>query len=911
MAAVQRLTDAHVVLLAVKLCNESNVETLRALRVRRPDVLSEHALFRIVLTFLPEDTEPSLYTPLLQDITVDDAGQDLPDLTIDSSIQDLSNAAAENRFRQLRFLHVDTSHNRDLLADFLIQRAHQLDQATGDLKSVLQLVEPFVQHSESLKTWLINTLIPLFRKNYEYYPHTDEILSLAEMEVLRGTAGVEILLQHTKSTPDKTNIGRDLRGLIGPWKFGGNPAKRRRVSSAREELSTSITLTSKAHNQDWRDVNEWLLATSQSDFSLATNAITLWDGPGDVDLGGYAILSTDRPEALATYEYCQTAIATIYAAESPSREVLDDCWKILRRVTDLRSPTSSHGPMLSHIPPDVETLPSSFHEVSRTALLHKTLLEPDNVLTVPSDTGLQFLAGLCHSLQTLQDLSHPVSPRSLAELCLFGTEERQKQELQKLLQRLMRTQGAEADWQLTRQRLLWLRSWRNHSSGRGNEETAVKAPLGKLNASHVEEAFLKALLVANQYQAAVAIYVRTEDRPLLIDDVETCVQEAVLNAYDNASNGNRSRGGIKRASDILTAFKLYFPHASGLREIEHLIAATHALSFYHLTLQHGVPFQPVSIRVHQDPLSLVEKVLEQNSKAYTKLDDLLFIGRELVLAGLPTPRKSSISTPEPETLESKTFDAEHRITYLAITSALSSNDFDTAYSYILTRLSPSPIPTPSPFIDDTSWRAAYAAGRHRPASSPQSLPARISNLSKRMDLLSLALTLAPTPDSLSDILGTWRRCEEEMNALRATEAAEEKAWDSKGDDTIPGGFAADGRDVDMAETRREREKRATTRSGGGGYEEEAPMGLFDVARGAARAIGKSAFPLRAASGPPGMQIRDRGDDAFQDAGERPMSAQSGEEQRVRKRDMVSGMVTGGLKSGLGWVLGAPADREEG
>jgi len=31
-----------------------------------------------------------------------------------------------------------------------------------------------------------------------------------------------------------------------------------------------------------------------------------------------------------------------------------------------------------------------------------------------------------------------------------------------------------------------------------------------------------------------------------------------------------------------------------------------------------------------------------------------------------------------------------------------------------------------------------------------------------------------------------------------------------------------------------------------------------------------------------------------------------DEHRVRKRDVVSNMVTGGLKSGLGWVLGAQA-----
>lgn len=89
------------------------------------------------------------------------------------------------------------------------------------------------------------------------------------------------------------------------------------------------------------------------------------------------------------------------------------------------------------------------------------------------------------------------------------------------------------------------------------------------------------------------------------------------------------------------------------------------------------------------------------------------------------------------------------------------------------------------------------------------------------------------------------------------------------------------------------------------------MGLFEVARGAALALHKNAFPLRGAaatsgsgSGPVGVG---GGEGA---AGEREgaLSPEAGE-GRVRKRDMVSNMVTGRLASGIGWVLGAePVNR---
>jgi protein transport protein SEC39 len=41
---------------------------------------------------------------------------------------------------------------------------------------------------------------------------------------------------------------------------------------------------------------------------------------------------------------------------------------------------------------------------------------------------------------------------------------------------------------------------------------------------------------------------------------------------------------------------------------------------------------------------------------------------------------------------------------------------------------------------------------------------------------------------------------------------------------------------------------------------------------------------------------------------RPGSADG--QQRTRKRDMISNAVTGGLVSGMSWVLGAPAPRQQ-
>lgn len=348
--------------------------------------------------------------------------------------------------------------------------------------------------------------------------------------------------------------------------------------------------------------------------------------------------------------------------------------------------------------------------------------------------------------------------------------------------------------------------------------------------------------------------------------------------------------------------------------------------------------------MHLDPLSLIEKVLEQNPKSYTKLDDLLFIGQNFVAAGLPMPSASEDhhldgDTPPPSRDEASVT-AEKRIISMAVSSALSSNDFGTAYSYILTRLTPpSLLPqaasssSTSPIHDDISWRAAYNAGRHRSSaaaaeSSPhsRSLHTQIANLSQRMELLSLALILAPSPDPLIEVLGAWRRCDEEMTGLRSRESQEAEEWDRRGDDhrtaatlsTVPGGFGPTDRELDAFENEHEHEQRTrrararhhhhdgTTSYG------DAPMGLFDVARGAARAFSKNAFPLHSSTLSLGSASqRNDGTRTSEDMARSSDAASDGETTgpRVRKRDMVSNMVTGGLASGIGWVLGAQAVNE--
>lgn len=302
-------------------------------------------------------------------------------------------------------------------------------------------------------------------------------------------------------------------------------------------------------------------------------------------------------------------------------------------------------------------------------------------------------------------------------------------------------------------------------------------------------------------------------------------------------------------------------------------------------------------------------MLDQNSKSYTKLEDLLDIGRNFVKAGLLCPADGE----QADSIDRQLALTERRIIAMAINSALAEGDFDTAYSYVVNRLSQLNSGSSTTPEDDITWKAAYQAGRADLRSS--SGASEVRRLEQRMELLSQALLLAPVSE-IQDILSTWRACEAEMNVLLTKESEEEERWNERGDRKLPGQFSPDGFSPEPQQAPRESTRNAMN--------EEAPIGLFDVARGAAAALSKTAFPLRSPRSAKSTRSVQSNVVSQQSLNSSTSSllgsfgggsqhgtpggvggggSESGDGGRVRKRDMVSNMVTGGLASGIGWVLG--------
>ncbi|GME28012.1 CaiB/BaiF family enzyme [Neofusicoccum parvum] len=691
MDNLTQLSPAHCVLLATHCAAESNVDALRTLSLARPDAFDPDTLLRILLTFLPESADPSTYSTYAQEIASRLYLQQRAKLEVDAApVKDLSDSQAQKRVRKLDLLplaHSSCAHDDlDLLTLFLIHRAYRIDAETGLLALIPQLVDPFLDHSEYLRTWFISNVLPLLRLDFEYYPNDGSVTSLEKFGGLHGSQGVDVLVAKAETTKDnppanESNIARDIKGIVGPWMYGADQRKRRKVhDTARRRSSVGISAVEQAHqgedvvpgaaqnHHDWEYVYAWMVRTAPQRFDLVSDAVEYWDGPGDVDLGGYEDPSRqdgldEEVQARLEQRYAQAAFASVYSADSNTRETIEAAHSVLVRLASI----------MEFVPPpdlatSVEMLPkieghtSILHQTSSSVLQPDTLLNPNHPLTIPTVETFSLLQIFVYSAYILADLGHPISLNNLAKFQFHSDEDGQLQMVNKVLKGLVSgSKNNEEMWAAARRKLIWLWNW------------------GKIGRFLLEKVILSAILEAGQFQLAVHLFLPDDDhRDHLQDlDIEECVLNQVMQYYDNASNGNVTRGGMKKALELMAAFQPWFSDSPAFLSTEALLAATHSLSFYSLTLQHGVPFRPVNIRISEDPVSLIAKILDQNPRSYSKLDDLINIGQHLVAARTLERIGPMIEVSSHEMEEQKEL-ASRRVTGMAIEAALAEDDFETA-----------------------------------------------------------------------------------------------------------------------------------------------------------------------------------------------------------------------------------------
>lgn len=330
------------------------------------------------------------------------------------------------------------------------------------------------------------------------------------------------------------------------------------------------------------------------------------------------------------------------------------------------------------------------------------------------------------------------------------------------------------------------------------------------------------------------------------------------------------------------------------QRVRSLVKATHALSDYRLVLKQGEPFSPVVLRVHSDPITIIGKVLEQNPKAYTRVQEFLEMAMAMVRAGLPSRGRPDKPQAPPD-LNSSLFFAEKRVVAMCIEAALREHDFETAYSYVVSRLGASESSDAAlSSHDEWSWRAAQKAGQYARTEQSQqpthlgtaSGNLEIRHLEQRIECLAVALILAPT-HQLQEILKSFRRCEEQLDSAVVEEAASEATWEAAENmSCLPGAFHNPNSEQ-QPHLPRNMPAVVTARQ-----TEEAPMSLFDLSRATARAAQRNLTGL--------SRLRGAAVSAA------PASESDEPTQRVRKRDQLRDAATGTLVSGVGWLIGANA-----
>ncbi|KAL9027208.1 MAG: hypothetical protein Q9196_004241, partial [Gyalolechia fulgens] len=559
---------ARIILEAVHLASALEVPSLHQLIAREPEILQLELVLRIILTYLPESTEPTLYIELLHQLSRR-AVHTPPASSIRPlpSGKELSNDEARHRVRQLHLLPLAEEQDlqagcSDVLSLFLIHRSRRIDAETGSIPHIQELLEPFVGRDPYLRNWMISVVLPLRRLDYDYYDQPEDAYTLEAFEKLEGRPAIDSLLARSVRPSHEQTIqsaARDIRCVVAPWIYGESRRKRRKTHHDRRRSSlagSSKVDPDAAHNEDslsgWSHVNDWVVNLALRDFLSAAETIEHWGGPIDVDYGDYGDnegLDDDISKTLLQ-RYARAGLATVYTNTENSSSAIEKSHVILQKVArlaDLQAPPSLDGPLglaTAHVSRDY------LDNLSEVHLLRNALLRPDNPLTYPGQTALSFASLLLQSAAILHKLGHLKTCKATLGLAIFSRREDQMDELHKTLQKIPVKTRDEDSWAKVRHHILWLRDWRYQASEGSSEGKAGSLGVfGKIERVDLEVELLRALLRASCYNLAAHVYCMRVDRPIPDAILEKTILSVAMSFYDGASNGNRTRGGVRKASE--------------------------------------------------------------------------------------------------------------------------------------------------------------------------------------------------------------------------------------------------------------------------------------------------------------------------------------------------------------------------
>jgi len=515
------LSPAHVLLLAINFASASDLESFISLKNLYPRVLTPVATLTNLL-FLPESLQPSTYVPILNSVlggpeayTSGTNKDSLKNVKVDaSSVADLSEKVVQVRVDRLLSTvptlggvvpEGNCVGHQELVSEWLQIRARNIDTETGMLSLVESLLAPFVGRLKKVDAYYNGTVKVLSRLVYEYDKHGEDssgeesrggetvrlggrlTRGLIQFEALPVSSGVKQLL----SRASHDTVIRDFTTLIIPYLHY-------------RDTNTKM--------QGWKVVWEWLVSQGlRMNYEVFTN----WDWPQGCGEG----------EDILMRQYSSTGMAACYLC----KEVDEDTWammdKIQKRIVDiLRQWYVQNAPASQGFDRDLYVC----HLKPKPTA--SELLSEKNKLTIPTLESLDLLGYLIYASRLL---SLPLY--STARIRISGTKDEQKTVFVRYVRSGDWMKRTDAEWIKVIEAARWLR-----------------VPAGvfeKLTEQDLEEVLARGLLSVAKFKIVEDIYVKDPvyRSALGVEKLEEVIIEAFQEFYDNASNGNMTRGGMKNA----------------------------------------------------------------------------------------------------------------------------------------------------------------------------------------------------------------------------------------------------------------------------------------------------------------------------------------------------------------------------
>jgi hypothetical protein len=492
------LSPAKVVLLAVHFASHADITSLTQLAAEYATILRQDLLLRILLTYLPETVKSIAYVDFLECLSHSEF-KAIAGNTIDlSPLQDLSEEQASKKARKLHLLQLakpdlvpDGQENP--LVSFLFERAYKVDEEAGMLTQLPDLLLPFLDYSPAIRTWMASTILPLLRREIEYYPQDAATHTIRSFQKLPDRAAVEYLLGQTgQSDEDYPLIGRDLDGLIGPWLHNNLRWKERKEETLDREPEDD---TRTPHSPGWEQVLEWLILQASRAWKVVVGTVEQWDGPAEVTLAPDIELHHTQARQRYLHEsYIRAALASAYLIPEPTIEALSGAYKILKKVMILMNhePAPSLQAAAANLPNLADSIGAITLGTKLTGHMRNDLLNASNCLTNPDSSSANLLIAIILSAYISTSLGVPCSVRSAGDLAFLKDSREQKAEFSKLIRTIAIRAPRNDDeyWLKARRELLWLHSWGRTS----DSESARTGFLGAVTHAYIETEFLKALL---------------------------------------------------------------------------------------------------------------------------------------------------------------------------------------------------------------------------------------------------------------------------------------------------------------------------------------------------------------------------------------------------------------------------------